>query len=238
MLNVTLIPILEDNYTYIIQSGNDVGIVDPGDAAPIINKLEELDLTPNYIFNTHHHWDHVNGNKKIKDKYNCRLVAPQEEQDKIKDIDIGLSHGEMFQFGGDTIEVIKVSGHTNGHICFYFQNSKILFSGDALFAMGCGRLFEGNATDLFEGFQHLKKLPDDTQVYCGHEYTLTNANFCLSVEPDNTDIISRTEEIKSLRAAQQPTIPTTIALEKQTNLFFRAKTAKDLKILRDLKDKS
>ena len=197
-----------------------------------------MDLTPNYIFNTHHHWDHVNGNKKIKDKYNCRLVAPQEEQDKIKDIDIGLSHGEMFQFGGDTIEVIKVSGHTNGHICFYFQNSKILFSGDALFAMGCGRLFEGNATDLFEGFQHLKKLPDDTQVYCGHEYTLTNAKFCLSVEPDNTDIISRAEEIKALLAAQQPTIPTTIALEKQTNLFFRAKTAESLRNLRDLKDSS
>ena len=236
MLNVTLIPILEDNYTYIIQSGDDVGIIDPGDAKPIINKLEELDLTPNYIFNTHHHWDHVNGNKKIKDKYNCRLVAPQEEQDKIKDIDIGLSHGEMFQFGDETIEAIKVSGHTNGHICFYFHNSKILFSGDALFSMGCGRLFEGSAADLFEGFQHLKKLPDDTQIYCGHEYTLTNANFCLSVEPDNMDIISRTEEIKSLRSAQKPTIPTTIELEKQTNLFFRAKTAQDLKVLRDLKD--
>ncbi len=238
MLNVTLIPILEDNYAYIIQSGDDVGIVDPGDAAPIINKLEELGLTPNYIFNTHHHWDHVNGNKKIKDKYNCRLIAPKEEQDKIKNTDIGLNHGEFFQFSGETIEVIKVSGHTKGHICFYFQNSKTLFSGDALFAMGCGRLFEGSATDLFEGFEYLKNLPDDTQIYCGHEYTLTNANFCLSVESDNLDIINRTEEIKSLISAQQPTIPTTIALEKQTNLFFRAKTAQDLKILRDLKDKS
>lgn len=238
MLDITILPILEDNYCYIIQSNNLVGIIDPGEAKPVIAHLEKHNLKPDYIFNTHHHWDHVNGNKAIKQKYSAQIIAPKSESTKIKNSDIALSHDQTFTFGDEEIKIIKVAGHTMGHICFYFEKSKALFSGDALFSMGCGRLFEGNADDLFKGFEILRQLPDDTQIYCGHEYTETNGKFCLSVEPDNQDLIARYDEVIALRQANQPTIPTTLGLEKKTNLFLRAQTAEDLKILRDLKDKA
>ena len=236
MLDVTTLPILNDNYAYIIRSGDELAVFDPGEAPPIITYLDKHNLTPNYIFNTHHHGDHVQGNLEIKEKYNCHIVGPAEEKDKIKTLDIGLTHGERFNLGGETIEIIKTAGHTNGHISFYFQKSKTLFCGDALFSMGCGRLFEGTPEDMFKGFEFIKRLPHETKIYCGHEYTLNNAEFCLSVEPDNPDLIARTEEVKILRQQGKPTIPTNLGLELKTNLFLRAKTAKNLKDLRALKD--
>jgi hydroxyacylglutathione hydrolase len=238
MLDVTILPILNDNYAYILHSKDEVAVLDPGDAAPIIKYLEQHNWVPNYIFNTHHHGDHVAGNNEIKQKYNCRVVGPAEEKDKIKTLDVGLSHGEFFNFGGETIQVIKTAGHTNGHISFYFQSSNTLFCGDALFAMGCGRLFEGTPKDMFKGFQHIKRLPLDCKIYCGHEYTLTNAKFCLSIEPDNTDLIQRYKEVENLRRQKQPTIPTTLEQELKTNLFLMAETADALGKIRALKDRA
>lgn len=236
MLNVTLVPILEDNYAYIIQSGDAVAVIDPGEADGVIHVLEKLKLEPQFIFNTHHHSDHVDGNKTIKDKYDVQILGPEKEAGKIPFFDKGFINGDVFQFGDEAVQIIETAGHTAGHICFYFLQSQTLFSGDALFSMGCGRLFEGTAEQLFEYMQRLKQLPDSTKIYCGHEYTEANANFCLSIYPDNKSIFKRAEEVQELRNKNQPTIPTTIEQEKKTNVFFMAKDAEEMKKFRGLKD--
>lgn len=236
MLNVTLIPILKDNYCYLIQSQNATAIIDAGEAESVITHLEQHKIIPQIIFNTHHHWDHVNGNKKLKKKYNCIIMGPEDEKDKIPLIEKTLSHGNVIDFGDEQIEVMKTAGHTIGHICFYFKNSKILFSGDTLFSLGCGRLFEGTADDLFQSLEKIKQLPDDTLIYCGHEYTENNARFCLTIEPNNQKLIGRAKKIKELRQNNMPTIPTTLRQEKDTNCFLRCNNAIELKKLRELKD--
>ena len=238
MLSVQILPILEDNYAFIVQSENKVAIVDPGDAKPVIDHLEKNNLTPDIILVTHHHWDHVNGIKEIKEKYGCTVIGPENERHKIEELDKGVSDCDSFYFDTEEIEVIEVAGHTQHHICFYFQQSQILFSGDALFSMGCGRLFEGTADDLFIGFQMLKTLPPETDIYCGHEYTQTNAEFCLTIDPDNQELKARAAEVKKLRAQNKPTIPSTMAQELETNSFLRAETPAELKHIRDLKDNS
>ncbi len=236
MLTVTLVPILEDNYAYIIQSQDSIAIIDPGESKAIINALEKLNITPSFILNTHHHWDHVNGNKQIKEKYNVEIIGPESERKSIPELDTGLKNGDIFNFGDETVEVIETQGHTLGHICFYFKNSKILFSGDTLFSLGCGRLFEGTAEQSFNSFKKLKALPDDTKIYCGHEYTLENAEFCLSVDPDNQHLIKRIKEIENLRTNNKPTLPVTLEQEKKTNIFLKAKNAEEFKKFRELKD--
>ena len=238
MLEVTLVPILEDNYAYIMQSGNDVAVLDVGEAKPVIVKLEEMGLTPTIIFNTHHHWDHVNGNTEIKKKYNATIIGPEKDKHRIPDIDKGLKDGDVLNFGDETIQITETPAHTSGHICFFFPQSKVLFSGDTLFAMGCGRLFEGTAEELFSAFDYFKTLPDDTKIYCGHEYTQSNGDFCLGIEPENTDLIERMEEVRLLRTQNTPTIPSTIELEKKTNVFLRAQNVETLKKYRQLKNKA
>lgn len=236
MLEVTLVPVLSDNYAYILKSNKDIAVLDPGEAGPIINKLEELDLIPSTIFNTHHHYDHTDGNTALKKKYGCKIIGPEKESLKIQSIDQGINAKDKISFGNEEITIFETPGHTAGHICFYFPESKILFSGDTLFAMGCGRTFEGTSEQLFEAFQIFKKLPDNTKIYCGHEYTFSNGTFCMSVDPDNQNLYERMQEINELRNNNQPTIPTTIALEKKSNIFMRAKTAEEFKKYRDLKD--
>ena len=235
---VTLVPVLEDNYSYILQSGDAVAIVDPGDANPIINKLNEMGITPTHILNTHHHGDHIQGNKALREKYNCVLIGPLHETKRIADMDITYGDQDFFNLGDDKVLVIETPGHTTGHICFYLPDSHILFSGDLLFALGCGRAFEGTAQDLFHSIAKIKDLPKQTRIYCGHEYTAANAVFALTVEPDNKALIARSEEIKKLHAAGTPTIPTTLEYEWQTNPFIRAKTADHFSKIRHLKDNS
>ncbi len=236
MLDVTLIPILEDNYTYLIQSEGKVGIIDPGEADPIIKKLEELNLTLDYIFNTHHHYDHIDGNAVLKNKYNAQIIAPASEQKRISNIDIAVNETSEIMFGNEAVKVIETAGHTTGHICFYFPDSNVLFAGDTLFSMGCGRLFEGTPEDMFNSIQKIKALPLQTKIYCGHEYTLTNGNFCLSVDGDNQDLKARMKDAQNLRAQDKPTIPTTIELELKTNIFMRAETVEDFAHYRSLRD--
>lgn len=237
MLNVTLIPVLSDNYAYILQSGSDVAVVDAGESAPVIAYLDDQGLSPSVIFNTHHHHDHIGGNRELKKKYGAKIIAPEKDRHRIADIDEGVSEGHKLTFGDEEIEIMETPGHTTGHIVLWFPKSHILFSGDTLFAMGCGRTFEGTAEQLFNAFERFKQLPDDTKIYCGHEYTESNGKFCLSVDPDNQDLIERMQRVRKTRSQQKPTIPTTIELEKKTNAFMRAKNADEFAKLRILKDK-
>lgn len=236
MLNVTLIPILDDNYCYLIQSGEHIGLVDVGEAEPVISYLTTNNITPTHLFSTHHHGDHINGVEAIKEKYNVRHIAAKKDEHRIPQIDQTVLEGDAIEFGKERFKVIETNGHTLNHINFYGENSKTLFSGDTLFVMGCGRLFEGTHAQMFEAFKKLKALPDETKVYCGHEYTLTNAEFCTSVELDNQDIINRLEQVRTLRNENKPTIPTTLAEEKKTNVFMRANDVATFKKYRDLKD--
>jgi len=240
-IKVDILPILGDhmNYAYILQADNgDIAVVDPGEAGPIIEYLENNNLKLTHILNTHHHWDHTDGNHELVKKYGAQLVGPAKEEQRIKNMDIKLSEGDHLPFGSEDFEIIETPGHTTGHICLYAPNSKILFTGDTLFIMSCGRLFEGTPDQMWHSLQKLAALPDETAIYCGHEYTLSNATFCASIEPQNQDIRNRLENIKTRREQNKLTVPSTIALEKKTNSLLRAGSAGAFAHIRLLKDQS
>jgi hydroxyacylglutathione hydrolase len=224
-LTVELIPAFQDNYIYLLRvPGSDVvGIVDAGDAAPAIAELDRQGLTLTHIFNTHHHPDHVGGNDALKARFpRARLIGPASETARISGMDQTVADGEKVKFGPLSFKVIEVPGHTSGHIAFWTEQGQAVFCGDTLFAMGCGRMFEGNAAQMWSSLGKLKWLPSATRVYCGHEYTQTNARFALTVDPDNAALVGRAAEVAQLRAAGKPTIPSTIGLENETNPFLRA----------------
>lgn len=225
MINVTLIPILSDNYAYLLEADNgQTAIIDPGEAAPIIAALEERDIKPDMILITHYHGDHVAGLDEMLAWHDCRVMGKNHDNQSA------------FKFGGEAVQVIKTPGHKSDHVCFHFPESNILLSGDTLFVMGCGRIFDGTAEELYQSLQKLAALPDDTKIYCGHEYTLSNAQFCAHAAPDNDDIQKRLIFIEALREQKEPTIPSTIGLEKKTNLFMMAKSAAEFATLRKSKD--
>lgn len=239
MLQVEIVPILEDNYCYLLRSEDSkCAVIDPGESLPVIDALEKLGWTVDFVLNTHHHWDHVNGNKAIKDKYGAQIIVPKSDANKIKNFDHVLKDGDIFELGGENAKIIATPGHTMGGICFYFEDSKAIFTGDTLFAMGCGRLFEGSAEDMFCSMQKLASLPDDVKLYCGHEYTLSNAQFCADYAPKNIHIQKRLKDVIGLRKENKKTIPSTIALEKKTNLFLITKTAEEFADIRSAKDRS
>lgn len=236
-MKIEIIPILKDNYAYLLQSTDGKNaIIDPGEAAPIQRYLDTHNLKLDLIINTHHHGDHTAGNKDLIQRYNCKLAAPKQEAKKIGNVDIALEEDSDFQFGGHRIKIIETPGHTLGHICLYIPDQKALFSGDTLFSMGCGRLFEASAEVMWNSLQKLIALPDDTLIYCGHEYTKSNGEFCLSLEPENPDLIDRYNEVILSRQNNQPTLPVTLANEKKTNSFIRSKNAEDFARIRRLKD--
>ncbi len=238
MINVTLIPVLNDNYAYVLESDNgDVGVVDPGEAAPVIEYLESKGLKPNVIFATHHHGDHIAGIPQMLEWHRCKVAGPSKEMGRIENMDILLDEFSAETFGGEPYDVLETPGHTKGHISIHFPESKLLFVGDTLFVMGCGRLFEGTPEQMWESFEKITALPDDTQIYCGHEYTLSNAEFCLKVEPENDNLKTRYEDVKTLREQNKPTIPTTLGEEKKTNVFLRAGNAEKFGEYRLIKDR-
>lgn len=237
MFDISLLPILEDNYSYILHADNgQIAVVDPGEAEPVIEYLDAHNLKLDFILNTHHHGDHIAGNSKLVDYYNAKLIGPAAEQHRIAGMVIALKEGESFAFGGEELHVIDTPGHTAGHICFHAPSSKALFAGDTLFSMGTGRLFEGSAKQMWHSLEKINALPDDTRLYCGHEYTLSNAEFCLMIEPENKALKKRYEEVKSLREQNKPTLPSTLGLEKQTNALLRAGSAERYAEIRTLKD--
>ncbi|EPE95665.1 hydroxyacylglutathione hydrolase [Rhizobium grahamii] len=196
--------------------------IDAPDADAVEKAASRRGWTISHIFTTHHHTDHVEGNLALKEQYGCEIIGPVNEAVAIPGLDKTMADGDTFLFGDHTVAVIETPGHTAGHICYHFVDDKLLFAADTLFALGCGRLFERPAADMWHSLQKLAVLPDETAVYFGHEYTLSNARFALTIDPDNQRLISRAAEIEALRAENKFTIPTTLALEKETNPFLRA----------------
>jgi hydroxyacylglutathione hydrolase len=226
-LEIEQIPTRSDNYVYLIKESGQgkVGVVDPSDAEPVIEALDRLGWTLTHIINTHHHNDHTGGNLELKEKYGCKIVGPLADHDRIAGIDLDVADGDTYTFGDASAKVYDTPGHTRGHIGYWFEESKALFCGDTLFALGCGRIFEGTFEQMWDSLGKLRALPDDTMVYCAHEYTQANAKFAVTIETDNKALIERAAEIDALRAENKRTVPSLLGLEKETNPFLRADVA-------------
>ena len=223
-LDVHLFPCRSDNYGVLIHD-NHAGLtlaIDTPKAEAVRKALSERGWSLDYILNTHHHFDHVEGNEPLKAVTGCQIVGPEGEADKIPGIDIALGDGDVFEFGAHEIKVISTPGHTRAPSTYWIADSNLLFTGDTLFAMGCGRLFEGTALTMWGSLQKIMGLPRETQIYCGHEYTLANGEFALSIEPGNQALVTRVEEVREARRARRPTVPTELGLELETNVFLRA----------------
>ena len=222
-LEIAQIPVLNDNYLFLIHDpvSEETAIVDPAVEEDTVAALEARGWQPTHIFNTHHHWDHVGANLALKERYGLKVIGPAADRDRIPGIDIAVGEGDQVHLGDVAANVIFVPGHTSGHIAYHFADDKALFCGDTLFAMGCGRLFEGTPEEMWSSLSKFMALPDDTSVHCAHEYTLSNGKFALSVDPDNAALKSRMAEVERLREQGKPTVPTLMGLEKATNPFLR-----------------
>ncbi|XP_024533687.1 uncharacterized protein LOC9643126 [Selaginella moellendorffii] len=220
-LEIELIPCLKDNYAYLLRdaSSGAIGVVDPSTAQPVIEALERRGLKLTHIINTHHHWDHTGGNADLKKRYGAQIVAPPG--DGIPGIDVPLKDGDTWMLGEHAMKVIGTPGHTRGHVSYYFADSRAVFTGDTLFSIGCGRLFEGSAQQMWSSLSKLAALPDETRVFCGHEYTLSNAKFAMTIEPNNPALNSHFEKVKQLRDSGLATIPSSVGEEKKFNPFLR-----------------
>lgn len=223
MIDIHLIPCLKDNYAYLIhdRQTDAVAAVDPSEASPVIAALTARGLSLTHILNTHHHFDHTGGNLELKSRTGAKVIGPKADCDRIPGIDVMVSEGDLVAVGTAIARIFDVPAHTRGHIAFWFESAKAVFTGDTMFAMGCGRLFEGTPAQMWDSLSKLARLPGDTRVYCGHEYTQANGRFALTLEPENTDLMRRMEDVDLRRRQGLPTIPSTIDLELRTNPFLR-----------------
>jgi len=251
-MNIEIIPCLNDNYSYLVKDDqtNTVAIIDPSEFGPCNEKINLKYKKLDFILTTHHHFDHVGGNTELKKKYGSRVLGFENDKKRIPAIDILLKDGQEFKIGNLNFKTIFIPGHTSGHIAFYFEKEKVVFTGDTLFSLGCGRVFEGTYQQMFDSLNKIKSLPEDTKIYCGHEYTKSNLEFCLKFNPNNNHLRDKEKAIEAKIKNKKPTIPSTIKDEIQTNIFLRydnldvknalnLKNASDLEIftkLRDLKD--
>jgi len=251
-MDIEIIPCLNDNYSYLIKDNqtNTVAIIDPSEFDPCDKKINQKYKKLDFILNTHHHFDHIGGNADLKRKYGSKILGCEKDQKRIPEIDILLKDSQEFKLGSLSFKTIFIPGHTSGHIAFYFEKEKAVFTGDTLFSLGCGRVFEGTCQQMFDSLKKIKNLPEDTRIYCGHEYTKKNLEFCLKFNPNNDYLKTKGKFIESKIKDKKPTIPSTIKDEIQTNIFLRyddldvkdalnLKKATDLEIftkLRDLKD--
>jgi hydroxyacylglutathione hydrolase len=222
-LEIEQVPVLNDNYVYLVhEPGAGVtGVVDPAVAEPVLERLAARGWSLDWILSTHHHADHTGGNLALKKATGCRIAGPKADEARIPGIALKLAEGDRFKLGEAEAEVFETPGHTSGHISFWFPEAKALFCADTLFSLGCGRVFEGTHAQMWDSLRKLAALPDDAMVYCGHEYTQSNARFAMSVDPDNPALQARAAEIDRQRAAGQPTVPTTLGAERKANPFLR-----------------
>ena len=237
-MRVEIIPCLQDNYSYLIidDNNNSACVVDPGEAKPIVDYLKNKNIKLKYILNTHHHFDHIGGNEYLKKKFSSIVVGFNKDINRIPEIDILLEDNQIWKAQNFEAKIIHIPGHTKGHICFHFFQEKLVFTGDTLFSLGCGRIFEGTYKEMFESLNKIKSLPKETKIYCGHEYTLSNFKFCIKYNPDNKNLKKKGENIKKKIDNNLPTIPTTIKDELECNIFLRANDLESFSKLRDLKD--
>jgi hydroxyacylglutathione hydrolase len=251
-MNIEIIPCLNDNYSYLIKDDqtNIVAIIDPSEFGPCEKKINQEYKKLDFILNTHHHFDHIGGNTELKKKYNSKILGFEKDKNRIPAIDVQLKDNQEFKIGSLNFKTIFIPGHTSGHIAFYFEKEKVIFTGDTLFSLGCGRVFEGTYQQMFNSLNKIKNLPDDTKIYCGHEYTKNNFKFCLRFNPNNNYLKDKEKAINEKIKNGNPTIPSTVGEEIQTNIFLRyddldvkealnLRNASDLEIftkLRDLKD--
>ena len=251
-MDIEIIPCLNDNYSYLIKDNktNTVAIIDPSEFSSCDKKIEQKYKKLDFILNTHHHFDHVGGNEELKKKYGSKILGFEKDKKRIPSINVLLKDGQKFKIGNLNFQTIFIPGHTLGHIAFYLEKEKVVFTGDTLFSLGCGRIFEGTCQQMFSSLNKIKNLPRDTKIYCGHEYTKNNLEFCLKFDPNNNYLKDKVKVIEAKIKAKEPTIPSTIKDEILTNIFLRyddlnvktalnLKNASDLEIftkLRDLKD--
>ena len=234
---VEIIPCLQDNYSYlIIDKYNNACVIDPSEAKPVIDFVERKSINLRYILNTHHHYDHIGGNKELKERYNSIIVGYNGDAKRIPGIDVLVENNQVWKSDNFEAKIIHIPGHTTGHISFYFFNEKIIFTGDTLFSLGCGKIFEGTYQEMFTSLNKIKSLPEDTKIYCGHEYTLQNSKFCIKHDPENLDLQNKILKIKKKLENALPTIPSILKDEIECNIFLRAKNVETFSKLRDLKD--
>lgn len=237
-LEIHMFPCLLDNYGFLVHSPDtgETAAIDTPETDKIIMACEEKGWTLTHIWNTHHHFDHVGGNLELQKLYNIDILGPGHDTTRIPGLTHGVSGGENFQFGGHTVQVMDTPGHTTSHIIYYISTAGAAFVGDTIFVLGCGRLFEGTPAQMYDSLQMICALPPETKLYCAHEYTLANAKFAVTVEPDNKDLMSYVASAKNLRDQGISTVPTTVKMELKTNPFVRADNAQRMGEIRRAKD--
>jgi len=237
-MKIQIIPCLQDNYSYLVidEENNTACVIDPSEADPIIEYLENNKIKLKFILNTHHHYDHVGGNQKLKEKYGANVIGYRGDKERIPKIDILLDDQETWIHKNFETKIIYIPGHTLGHICFYFYKEESVFTGDTLFSLGCGRIFEGTYSQMFDSLMKLKELPHNTKIYCGHEYTKKNSNFCLAHDANNENLKTKIQDIDAKLKSGLPTIPSTIKDELECNIFLKSDNIETFSKLRDLKD--
>jgi hydroxyacylglutathione hydrolase len=213
-MNITILPALADNYIYVLESGDAVAIVDPGEAKPVLDWVAQTGKTPTHILLTHHHSDHIGGAAELARQFGAKIIGATTDAHRLPPLDRAMEPGETIAIGDSETRIIAVPGHTLGHIAWWFERAKCAFAGDALFSLGCGRIFEGNPTMMWQSLQALAALPPETALYCGHEYTAANARFALSLDPENP-------VIQRLAQRPVPTMPTILKDELAANPFLR-----------------
>ena len=223
-LEIVRVAALSDNYAFLLHdpASSQTAVVDTPEAAPIRAALAARGWTLTHIFNTHHHPDHVGGNLALKAETGCTVVGPAAEAESIPGIDLAVREGDIVTLGSVTAVVWDTPAHTRGHISFHFASEMAIFVGDTLFSVGCGRLFEGTAAQMWTAMERYRQLPDDTRVFCGHEYTASNIRFARHVDPDNAELLKLASRVQRLRSAGEATVPSTIGTERLTNPFMRA----------------
>ena len=237
-MKIEIIKCLKDNYAYLIidEKNQTACVVDPSEAKPVINFVEKNKINLKYILNTHHHYDHVGGNHELKKRYNSTIIGFKGDKDRIPEVDILVENNQIWKKDNFEAKIFHIPGHTMGHIAYYFYKEKKIFTGDTLFSLGCGRIFEGTYQQMFNSLNKIKELPKDTEIYCGHEYTLQNSIFCIANDSKNLKLKDKIIRIKEKLKNGLPTMPTILDDEIECNIFLKAEDVKSFSKLRDLKD--